>query len=229
MQEGKVLKVIVFDLGGTLMQYVGMPHSWVDYYDQGFSAMIREYDCNVSEDDVEKSIQILKDFNPRVHYREAEYSAEYIFTKALEHWKLEVPITKCIKTFWNGLKLTAEIYPDTIEVLQILKAKGYAIATLTDLPSSMPDEVFKNDISDLLDYFDFYVSSAIAGYRKPHTKGLQMIAERFDVPVTELIFVGDEEKDRQAAGGAECRFVHIQRTEKSDESIGDLYELLERL
>lgn len=192
------MNVIVFDLGGTLMQYVGMPHLWVDYYDQGFSAIIREYDCNVSKDDVEKSIQILKDFNPRVHYREAEYSAEYIFTKALEHWKLEVPITKCIKTFWNGLKLTAEIYPNTIEVLQILKAKGYSIATLTDLPSSMPDEVFKKDITGLLDYFDFYVSSAIEGYRKPHTKGLQMIAERFAVPVTELILSAMKRKtDRQ--------------------------------
>ena len=56
-----------------------------------------------------------------------------------------------------------------------------------------------------------------------------MIAERFGVSVTELIFVGDEEKDRQAAEGAECRFVRIQRTEKSENSIGDLYELLERL
>ena len=24
--------VIVFDLGGTLMRYEGMPHSWISYY-----------------------------------------------------------------------------------------------------------------------------------------------------------------------------------------------------
>lgn len=35
------MKVIVFDLGGTLMQYVGMPYSWVEFYTKGFE-MIRE-------------------------------------------------------------------------------------------------------------------------------------------------------------------------------------------
>ena len=46
-----------------------------------------------------------------------------------------------------------------------MKAKGYVIATLTDLPNAMPDEVFKRDISDLINYFDYYVSSSTAGYR----------------------------------------------------------------
>lgn len=36
------MKVIVFDLGGTLMQYVGMPHSWVEFYQQGFEAICRK-------------------------------------------------------------------------------------------------------------------------------------------------------------------------------------------
>ena len=29
-------KAIVFDLGGTLMEYEGMPLDWSDYYCQGF-------------------------------------------------------------------------------------------------------------------------------------------------------------------------------------------------
>lgn len=220
------MKVIVFDLGGTLMQYVGMPYSWVDFYHQGFDAIIQKYDCNVSKDDVEKSLHILKDFNPRVNYREVEYSADYIFSNALEHWNIDIPIEKCIETFWDGLRLTAEIYPDTIDVLRRLKEKGYVIATLTDLPNAMPDEVFIKDISELLSYFDYYVSSAIAGYRKPHIKGLQMISEKYGVPITEMIFVGDEEKDRKTACNADCRFIQIQRTAKSSGSISNLYELL---
>lgn len=35
---------------------------------------------------------------------------EYIFTKVLELWQIEVPIHKCIETFWSGLDLTTEIY-----------------------------------------------------------------------------------------------------------------------
>ena len=61
-----------------------------------------------------------------------------------------------------------------MDVLQKLKEKRYVIATLTDLPNTMPDEVFKRDIP-------------------------------------ELLFVGDEEKDRKTALNAKCKFVRIQR------------------
>lgn len=37
-----MMRVIVFDLGGTLMEYEGMPHSWVDYYEQGIQEFITE-------------------------------------------------------------------------------------------------------------------------------------------------------------------------------------------
>lgn len=79
----------------------------------------------------------------------------------------------------------------------------------------------------MLCYFDYYMSSEVAGYRKPNSKGLQMISEKYSVPITELIFVGDEEKDRQTALNADCRFVQINREKKMGQGIGDLYELLE--
>ena len=209
------------------MQYEEMSYSWVEFYQQGIDAIIQKYNCNVSMEDIQKSVQILKDFNPRVSGREVEYSAEHIFSNALEHWNIDTPIKNCIETFWQGLKLSAKIYPDTIEVLKELKEKGYIIVTLTDLPNAMPDEIFKKDISELLSYFDYYVSSCVAGYRKPYCKGLQMISDKYGVPVTELVFVGDEEKDRKTACNANCKFVHIQRTTKSEGSISSLYELLQ--
>lgn len=42
-------KVLVFDLGGTLMEYKGMPDSWIDYYKQGFETINSYYHCGVSE------------------------------------------------------------------------------------------------------------------------------------------------------------------------------------
>ena len=221
------MKAIVFDLGGTLMQYVGMPYSWVDFYNQGFEAIIQKYNCNIPKEDVEKSIQLLKEFNPRVQCREVEYTPEYIFSNIMEHWHVDIPIQDCIETFWDGLNLNAEIYPDTIEVLSTLKGKGYCLAALTDLPNAMPDEIFKSGISEMLKYFDYYVSSSVVGYRKPHNKGLQMISDKFGIPITELLFVGDEEKDRKTALNAKCKFIHIHRTENMNGGISDLYELLE--
>ncbi len=221
------MKVIVFDLGGTLMQYVGMPYSWVEFYRQGLDSIINKHGCKISQKDMEKSLQRLREFNPRISGREVEYSAEFIFSEVLAHWRLNIPIRSCIEAFWSGLELRAEIYPDTIEVLQKLREKGYVIAVFTDLPSAMPDDIFRRDISELSEYFDYYVSSYVAGYRKPCCKGLQMISEKFAIPMEELIFVGDEEKDRKTAANAKCRFIWMQRGESNPESIGDLYELWE--
>ena len=211
------------------MQYVGMPHSWEDFYYAGLEEIARRFKYSIPHETVEKSLQILREFNPRMNYREIEYSAEYIFTRALASWHTDIPVQSCIETFWSGLQLKAEIYPETIRVLQKLKEKGYTIATLTDLPSAMPDEIFRRDISELMGYFDYYVSSSLAGYRKPNCKGLQMISEKFSVPITELIFVGDEEKDRRTAINANCKFIWIQRTAKKEESIDNLYQLLKVL
>lgn len=218
--------MIVFDLGGTLMQYVGMPHSWADYYPEGFAAILEKFQCSVPQKIVENSVQMMKDINPRIHYREVEHSAESVFTKVLEPWHLDVPVEACIETFWSGLKLKVEIYPETIPVLQKLREKGWVIAALTDLPSAMPDELFRRDISGLLEYFDYYVSSFVSGYRKSNGRGLQMISEKFATPVTELLFVGDEEKDRETALRAGCRFVLMDRNRKREEGIKDLTELL---
>ena len=207
------------------MQYIGMPRSWEDFYYKGFEKIIRKFKYPITQEVVEESVQMLKEFNPRIHYRELEYSAEYIFTKILEPWHMDIPVQCCIQTFWSGLQLKAEIYPETIHVLQELKEKGYTIATLTDLPSAMPDDIFRRDISELLDYIDYYVSSSVAGYRKPNCKGLQMISEKFSIPITKLIFVGDEEKDRGTAMNANCKFIWVRRTEKNKESIDNLYQL----
>ena len=32
--------VVVFDLGGTLMEFKGMPPVWTDYYKNGFDILI---------------------------------------------------------------------------------------------------------------------------------------------------------------------------------------------
>ncbi len=223
------MKVVVFDLGGTLMQYVGMPHSWADYYYEGFEAIIQKFECHISQEVLEQSNQMLRDFNPRINYREIEYPAEDIFAKIMELWHMDIPVQSFMETFWSGLQLKAEIFPDTVDVLRKLRDRGYGIAALTDLPSAMPDEIFKRDIPDLLGYFDYYVSSSVAGYRKPNCRGLQMISEKFATPIEELVFVGDEEKDWKTALNAHCKFIWIRRGEKKEESIDHLYELLELL
>lgn len=52
---------------------------------------------------------------------------------------------------------------------------------------------------------------------------------KYNTPITELIFIGDEEKDRETAKNANCRFIYIDRTKENAGSISDLSELLKLL
>lgn len=168
---------IVFDMGGTLMNFCGMTDTWCEYYKCGFENIANDFNCSVSNETLENSVQILNSYNPRLVCREIEYSSQYIFRKALKDWNLSVNISNAVNSFWQGLKLSAEIYEDSVPTLKKLRAKGYPIAVLTDLPSAMPDEIFKNHIKALLKYVDCYISSQSCGYRKPNPHGLQLISD----------------------------------------------------
>lgn len=206
-----MIQAVAFDLGGTLMEYAGMPLSWSEYYKDGFQAINAHFGCAVDENAIAHSVEIMKNYNPRVSHRETELAPEYIFEKALAHWPCKPPAAECSQVFFEGIHLQPKIYPDTLPALQELQSSGIKTAALTDLPNAMPDSLFRKDITPILDHLDLYVSSASCGFRKPNRRGLQLIAESFSLPMSALLFVGDEEKDRQTAQNAGCRFVLLNR------------------
>lgn len=79
----------------------------------------------------------------------------------------------------------------------------------------MPDELHKSYFSELMPYFDMYVSSLSCGYRKPNPKGLSDIAEHFGVSPAEMVFIGDEQKDIIVAKRFGCMSVLIDRKGRS--------------
>ena len=202
-------KVIVFDLGGTLMEYSGMPLNWSDYYCQGFRTVSEKNDLFLSDDEISESSEILKSFNPRLSGRENEIAPEVIFEQAISHWNSKPGIETVIHDFFSGLELKALLFPYTNEVIDSAHQNGCKVAALTDLPNGMPDEMFKESIPELLSHIDLYVSSQSCGYRKPNPKGISYISECYGVESTDILYVGDEDKDYRTAQNAGCDFEYI--------------------
>lgn len=205
------IKAVVFDIGGTLMEYKNMPNVWIDYYKTGFEFVREKLGLNISDSDIEKSVEVLKSYNPRVNYRENDIAPEIIFADSCAHWKCRYDLAEVIDVFYRSMGLTPYIYPETIPVLEKLKADGVIIATLTDVATGMPDELHKSYFPELMPYFDMYVSSQSCGYRKPNPKGLNDISERFGISPGEMIFIGDEQKDITVTKRFGCRSVLIDR------------------
>lgn len=228
--EEMMKQVVVFDLGGTLMEYEGMPHSWISYYEECFNAVNNRYSLNLTPDDIFRSVEVLKGYNPRYIPREIEYSSDFLFREATAHWNTDMALDDIINGFFGGMKLTAKIYDDTTPVVTQLRENGFKVAALTNLPSSMPDSLFKADIPHILEMLDLYVSSESCGYRKPNRAGLEYIAEHFEVSTGDLIFVGDEKLDIDTAKNAGCLSVLICRNGEPDDylqnhTIKSLFEL----
>lgn len=202
-------KVIVFDLGGTLMEFSGMPLNWSDYYPRGFKTVGEKNSLSLSDDEIAESSEILRSFNPRLSGRENEIAPEVIFEQAISHWRNKPGIETVINDFFSGLELHPLIYEHAYKAIDTAKQSGCKVAVLTDLPNGMPDELFKDSIHDLLAHIDLYVSSQSCGYRKPSAMGISCIADRYGIGISDLLFVGDEEKDHKTAMNAGCDFMFI--------------------
>lgn len=212
-------KAIVFDLGGTLMEYVGMPLNWSDYYICGFEKLNEILELNLSEKELQEAANTLKSYNPRISKREYEIKPEDIFNDVISNWREKPDISKVIEIFFEGLDLKADIFEYSIELLKKCRNLGFKTACLTDLPNGMPDYIFKSAIEKILPYFDLYVSSQICGVRKPNKGGISYIADVFEIREAEILFVGDEEKDFLTALNAGCDFVYINDFLKNEKML----------
>ncbi len=205
-----MIKAVVFDLGGTWMEYRGMPLNWEEYYFLGFQKVDRKNKLDLSEEDMLEAIKVLKAYNPRNSGREYEVIPEVIFEEATAVWKVKPKMEKLIRDFFAGMPLKPHVFDYTDRIIRECKNKGLLVACLTDLPSGMPDQMFRATITAIEPLLDLYVSSQICGYRKPNRKGIEYIADAFGIEVSEILFVGDEKKDEDTAINAGCGFKYIK-------------------
>lgn len=207
-----MIQVYVFDIGGTLMEYQGMPSSWAEYYEPCFRYADKKLGIGLSEEGIRQAVDILKGYNPRIHYHEEDYPPEIIFGEIIKKWGKHVALEPLINAFFEKMELTPVIYADSILVLRELKQRGKTIAALTDVAVGMPDSLHKEYFAELLPYFDSYVSSITCGFRKPNPTGLNDIAIKYHVSAGEMIFIGDEKKDIETAKRFGCQSILVDKT-----------------
>ena len=214
------IKLFVFDLGGTLMEYKGMHLSWTGYYKSAFEYVNSQLKLGLTEQQIAESIQIFCDYNPAVNPREKEIDPEIIFGEIIKGWGTMLPVAKIIEVFFESLKFEPVIYDDSIPTLEALKKAGFKIAAMTDVATGMPDLMHKNYVTPLLPYFDLYVSSLSCGYKKPNPKGLCDISEQLGIAPENMVMIGDTHRDVNAAKNLGCRSILINRKDSPSQEIG---------
>lgn len=228
------IKAVVFDIGQTLVHYP-FPLNWSALYRPAFESIAGEYHLTIKEVEYEHIGDVLAKYNTRINPRELEVSSTEIFTEILEGTSIPKSYLERIKkSFYSYFCHEAQLYPEVEETLREIKNKKILIGTLSDVAYGMDNVYALNDIKGILKYIDFPYTSNDTKYRKPSGKGLSLLAEKMNLSVSEIIFVGDEKKDIECAHHAGARAVLVNRTGEIKEygeeiQITSLYDILDYL
>jgi len=91
-----------------------------------------------------------------------------------------------LQRFWNETNWTR--FPEVVEVLQGLRARGLRLGVLSNAPSNLPTFLEDLGVAPLL---DFSVVSALEGVKKPDRRIFEVALSRAGVAPAEALHVGD--------------------------------------
>lgn len=206
-----MIKAVVFDIGRTLVKYK-TPLNWSKLYRPAFQYVADQCGYHFSEDQYLHIGDVLTKYNTRINPRIQEASSVQIFTEVADGAGLSKKDIEQVKHhFFSYFRKDVSLYPEVEETLKTLVDKGVMTGTLSDVAYGMDNIYALEDIAPIRKYIDYPLTSNDVGFRKPSTKGLEMLAEKMQIEVSEMIFVGDEEKDIICANDAGAYSVLINR------------------
>lgn len=217
-------KAVLFDLGWTLVKILESPEIYkriLETYGVKVSAddVLKAYRANEKESDIfEGMIQLGDDFWIKWNLKLLERlgiqeNTEFLAEKIVELW-------------WEYADL--EVYPDVMETLVQLKAKGVKIGVVTNgLKSDFQQILGKLRLSDC---FEVVVGIDTCKKAKPNREIFFYAVNKLRVRPEETIFVGDSIKqDYEGAVGAGLKPLLIDREGKTPANLDTIRSLTEVL
>lgn len=202
---------VVFDIGQTLVDY-RIPMNWSELYRPAFEQIAEKHHYTFSEEHYQRAGRVLTKYNTRIHPRDYEVSSTEIFTEILKGMNIALEDMNQVKeSFYTFFRRDCSLFPDVTETVRTLSAKGIRLATLSDVAYGMDNKYALEDIAPVLQYIDYPFTSNDTEYRKSCAKGLEILSEKMQTGISDIVFVGDEEKDMVCAKTAGAYAVLINR------------------
>ncbi|HKB58806.1 MAG TPA: phosphoglycolate phosphatase [Gallionellaceae bacterium] len=103
---------------------------------------------------------------------------------------------------YTALLLDSKPFPGVVEGLEAMKAAGYRLGCITNKVAHYTEPLLKG--VGLAGYFEIVLSGDSLPEKKPHPMPLLHSAKFFNVPILQLLLVGDSLNDAVAARAAGC-------------------------
>lgn len=187
-------KVILFDLGNTLIQYYErgeFPEILKQAIDGVYAFLNSQNLCSVTTQEfwqmVKKEDYEAKDYSVRT----LEGRLSRIF--GLDNLSEEILMSMC-RCFMKPIFDIAKIYDDTIPILKMLKAYGYKIGVISNTAWGSPAVLWKEELKrfGIDKYIDVDVYCRDIGWRKPSERIFGFALKKLGVTPEQCLFIGDD-------------------------------------
>ncbi|GAB4430982.1 MAG: hypothetical protein Kow002_19320 [Anaerolineales bacterium] len=192
------IRAVLFDLGDTLMHAVD-PNAWTQTLKRGNQALVDylcdrklDIDCDTFADEFNQRLR--KYYNERdilmLETSTFLVLKELLAAKGFTDISDEIP-RAALDQHYAVTQKNWELEEDAIECLDTLKTAGIKLGIV----SNAGDD---RDVRQLADkfrirpYFEFVLTSAACGYRKPHKRIFELALENLNTLPEQIAMVGDK-------------------------------------
>lgn len=203
----KSVKGVVFDLDGTLI------HSIID-----FPKMKRRMIGILEANGVPHGILSPRDMNVEI-FEKAERAWDEKAKPESERVGVRAQLEEAMNQGEIEAIATVEQIDGAAKTIRALKEKGYELAVLTRSHHAYAVEALKK--IGVYEHFGLIIGRNETPKPKPYPEAMEHTAELMELPLDEVILVGDHRLDMMTAVSAGCRFVGVRTGARGDQSWGD--------
>jgi HAD superfamily hydrolase (TIGR01662 family) len=191
----KQLKAVFFDLGSTLIYFDG---EWPSVLRQTHLVLIESLQQAGLNLNTEKFLKAV-DERFELYWRDRnvdciEYSQDNILHTLLAEWGYRDVQDSILKSAIKAMFAVSEAHwhveDDAHQTLNALREQGYYLGIISNA-SDDPNVQRLIDNARLRPYFEFIISSAAFGLRKPHPRIFEHALNQFDLLPVQAVMVGD--------------------------------------
>ncbi len=225
-REAVRVRAVLFDLGYTLLDYpVGMP--WREFLRHRLAEMCdtvcslarvrpmdpREFATRMGEVIGGKEARALEHGGRSWHFTDRLRKG----LTAVDATYSDAVIERITNEFLDPVRSRVRSYPETVQVLEALRAAGVAQAIISNSPWDAPGRLTREDMerSGIADYFNVAVISGDVPWRKPNPEFMWAAARELEVGPVDCLVVGDSLRaDIGGARAAGMRSVWVNREQQ---------------
>lgn len=191
------MKAVVFDLGHTLIDYYS---NWETPENRAIERSYKlaiDYGCEVGAEKFQTDLRkMLVAGRARKEKELIEIPLYQVLDTIFQRFGCDVTdelLVEGMDIFYGVLVEDRRLVPGTIEMLDMVKEKGYAIGLVSDVAWGLPSDYPQRDMAhfQLVDFFDDMVFSTDVGLRKPHPKMFKIALSNLGADANRSVFVGN--------------------------------------